>query len=85
MTQHRLFTSRYLAFLKRVHEIDPECQKLPQLFFPEDIADPEKRSASIKTAKALCRECELMTECRTYALETNQQFGIWGGTLPSER
>ena len=78
-------SSRYLSFLQKVHIADPECQKVPNLFFPEDIAEPEKRTASIKAAKAICRECELLKECRTYALETNQRFGIWGATLPSER
>lgn len=81
----RHLSSKYLTFLQKVHLVDPECQKVPELWFPEDIANPEKRSASTKAAKAICRECELMTECRTYALESNQRFGIWGGTLPSER
>jgi len=81
----RHLSSKYLTFLQKVHIADPECQKVPSLFFPEDIPDSDKRSASTKAAKAICRECPLMTECRTYALESNQRFGIWGGTLASER
>lgn len=82
---HGHLSSRYMIFLEKIHRVDPECQKVPDAFFPEDIQNPELRNASIKAAKAMCRECELMSECRTYALETNQRFGIWGGTLPSER
>lgn len=85
MTSQGHLSSKYFAFLKKINAVDPECQKVPDLFFPEDLPNPETRSAAIKVAKALCRECELMSECRTYALETNQRFGIWGGTLPSER
>jgi WhiB family redox-sensing transcriptional regulator len=82
---NRHLSSRYLLFLQKIHIADPECQKVPSIFFPEDFAEPEKRKAATKAAKALCRECPLMNECRTYALETNQRFGIWGATSPHER
>ena len=85
MTSHRHLSSRYLTFLQKIHIADPECQKVPSIFFPEDFAEPEKRKAATAAAKAICRECPLITECRTYALETNQRFGIWGATSPHER
>lgn len=85
MAEHRQFSSRYLTFLQKIHIADPECQKVPNLFFPEDEPNPEKRSAMTKAAKAICRECPLMMDCRTYALETGQKFGIWGATSPHER
>lgn len=78
-------SSRYLTFLQKVHIADPECQKVPDLFFPEDYPDPEKRTLATKAAKKICRECELMNECFTYAIETNQRYGIWGATSPDER
>ena len=85
MTEHRHLSSRYLTFLQKIHLADPECQKVPNIFYPEDEADPDKRQAMTKAAKAICRECPLIKDCRTYALETNQRFGVWGGTLPHER
>lgn len=85
MTQRRHLSSRYLSFLQKIHIADPECQKVPAIFFPEDFDDPQKRNAATGAAKAICRECPLIEECRTYALETNQRFGVWGGTLPHER
>jgi hypothetical protein len=33
----------------------------------------------------LCGECPIKDKCFTYAIETNQRFGIWAGTTPSER
>ena len=81
-----LSDTQYFALLKSIHDQrGVECQKNPQLFFPEDIADPEKRELSIKAAKAICRQCPIKVECLTYALSTNQRYGIWGGTEGHER
>lgn len=81
-----LSETRYFALLKAIHkERGVECQSNPQLFFPEDIPDPEKRELSIKAAKAMCRRCPISSECLTYALETNQRWGIWGATEGHER
>ena len=85
MTQRRQFRSAYEQFLKLVHQVDPECQRVPNLFFPEDFADPEKRQLATKAAKKICRACPMMEECFTYAIETNQRHGIWGATSPDER
>ena len=39
----------------------------------------------IETAKSVCRQCEVQRECLEYALATNQDSGIWGGTSEEER
>jgi WhiB family redox-sensing transcriptional regulator len=49
-------------------------------FFP-DPAD----LAAISAAKAVCAGCPVAAECLTWAIETNQTEGIWGGHTPSER
>jgi WhiB family transcriptional regulator, redox-sensing transcriptional regulator len=49
-------------------------------FFP-DPADLNE----ISRAKALCAICPVSDECLTWAVETNQTEGIWGGHTPSER
>lgn len=36
-------------------------------------------------AKAVCRRCPVRWECLTYALETRQRHGVWGGLTPDER
>ena len=85
MVKQGHLSSPYMAFLKLVNINDPECQKLPTVFFPEDISDPEARSVATKTAKAICKACPIVDECFTYAMETHQRYGIWGATSPQDR
>ena len=86
MPNHGHLSSRYMSLLKLVNDkVGVPCEKLPAAFFPEDIVDPQLRAASTKMAKALCKSCPLIESCFTYALETNQRHGIWGGTTPEER
>lgn len=49
-------------------------------FFPdaEDLA-------GIAQAKAICAACPVASECLTWAIETNQSEGVWGGHTPKER
>jgi len=61
------------------------CQDIPEIFFPEDYADKQTRDYAIQTAKKLCHACPLKTECFAYAVEADERYGIWAGTLPSER
>ena len=39
----------------------------------------------IEAAKAVCEECPVKERCLQFALETNQDSGIWGGTSEEER
>jgi WhiB family redox-sensing transcriptional regulator len=50
----------------------------PDLFFPE-------RGASTRTAKGICRECSVRTECLEFAIVSSEKFGIWGGLSERER
>jgi WhiB family redox-sensing transcriptional regulator len=38
-----------------------------------------------KPAKRMCRACDVLAECREYALRTKQPDGIWAGMSPDER
>jgi WhiB family redox-sensing transcriptional regulator len=55
----------------------------PDLFFPVGTTGPAIEQ--IDNAKAVCGECEARTPCLEYALTTNQDSGIWGGTSEEER
>jgi WhiB family redox-sensing transcriptional regulator len=55
----------------------------PDLFFPVGTTGPAIEQ--IETAKAVCRACDVQKDCLEYALSTNQDSGIWGGTSEEER
>ena len=46
----------------------------PDLFFAET---PQQ----VETAKAVCAECPLRTECLSGALDRCEPYGVWGGQL----
>jgi WhiB family redox-sensing transcriptional regulator len=56
----------------------------PDLFFPIGSAD-HLAVDMIRAAKAVCGGCEVRDACLQFALETNQESGIWGGTSEEER
>jgi WhiB family redox-sensing transcriptional regulator len=55
----------------------------PDLFFPVGTTGPAIEQ--IENAKAVCHQCEVQRACLEYALVTNQDSGIWGGTSEEER
>lgn len=55
------------------------------VFFPSRTLRGAKRLQFEKTAKDICRTCPVLLQCRTFALETHQPYGIWGGMTASER
>jgi WhiB family redox-sensing transcriptional regulator len=52
-------------------------------WYPEE--DDEDKALKIETAKAICSQCPVLDECFEYALEYEDEFGIWGGKTPRER
>jgi WhiB family redox-sensing transcriptional regulator len=55
----------------------------PELFFP--IGTTGAALAQIEQAQAVCRQCPVQADCLEFALRTNQDSGIWGGTSEEER
>ena len=55
----------------------------PDLFFPVGTTGPAIEQ--IAQAKAVCQTCEAQTACLEFALQTNQDSGVWGGTSEEER
>ena len=55
----------------------------PDLFFPVGTTGPAIEQ--IENAKAVCRSCDAQSLCLEYAIATNQDSGIWGGTSEEER
>ena len=55
----------------------------PELFFP--IGTTGQALLQIAKAKSICCQCPVTVECLEFALETNQDTGIWGGNSEDER
>jgi WhiB family redox-sensing transcriptional regulator len=55
----------------------------PDLFFPIGSTGPAIEQ--IDAAKTVCMQCEARRSCLEFALTTNQESGIWGGTSEEER
>ena len=55
----------------------------PDLFFP--VGSTGNALTSIDHAKRVCGDCNVMQDCLDFALETNQDSGIWGGLSEEER
>jgi WhiB family redox-sensing transcriptional regulator len=47
---------------------------LSHLFFSSDDVD-------VARAKAICRRCTMAKDCLQGALERQEAYGVWGGTL----
>lgn len=60
--------------------------KDPELFFPiGDTSKPGPAQTQANQAKAVCRTCPVMGQCLKWAMDTNQDAGVWGGMTESER
>ncbi len=63
---------------------DAECRDLdPTLFFPVGVTGAAVDQ--IAAAKDICAGCPVRSECLEFAITTNQEFGVWGGTSEDER
>ena len=55
----------------------------PELFFPIGNTGPALQQ--IEEAKAVCQRCPVVDTCLTWALDTAQDAGVWGGLSEDER
>jgi WhiB family transcriptional regulator, redox-sensing transcriptional regulator len=56
-----------------------------RIFFDHEDLRGEKRAVSLAKARAVCAPCAIRGTCLNYALESGQQFGLWGGLTAAER
>ena len=52
----------------------------PDIFFPEEYEEKD-----VAQAKTICSDCWVKDKCLSFALNTNEKEGVWGGTTPIER
>jgi WhiB family transcriptional regulator, redox-sensing transcriptional regulator len=63
---------------------DASCRDTdPDLFFPVGTTGPAVDQ--IASAKAVCDVCPAKDPCLQFALVSNQDSGVWGGTTEDER
>jgi WhiB family transcriptional regulator, redox-sensing transcriptional regulator len=55
----------------------------PELFFP--IGNTGPALSQIEEARAICQRCSVIEDCLTWALESGQDAGVWGGMSEDER
>lgn len=55
----------------------------PELFFPVGTGPAAIEAAA--AAKAICARCPVRELCASFALSTNQEYGIWGGLDEDQR
>ncbi|MEA2023414.1 MAG: WhiB family transcriptional regulator [Actinomycetota bacterium] len=50
----------------------------PSIFFA--VTRDDERAALV-----VCSSCSVQEQCLEFALETNERFGVWGGTTERQR
>jgi WhiB family redox-sensing transcriptional regulator len=56
------------------------------LFFPPSTQErKDERQRREVRAKAVCQVCPVQGDCRMYALQIREPYGIWGGLTETER
>ena len=54
----------------------------PDMFYPY----PKRLDrATLKVVKSICGKCPVQLECLEYAMENDEEFGIWGGLTRKQR
>ncbi|HEX5268153.1 MAG TPA: WhiB family transcriptional regulator, partial [Acidimicrobiales bacterium] len=60
------------------------CRLMPaEMFFP--VGTSGMAIEEVASAKQVCGGCEVSGPCLEFALETRQEFGVWGGRDEDER
>jgi len=62
------------------------CKGEPtEIFFAADNERGRQLRRNERRAKQICWSCPVLEACRTYALNAQEPYGIWGALTPSER
>ena len=70
---------------------DAKCKGMnTEIFFGKEYHGiqrhrPTLTSIEIRRAKAVCAVCPVLEECFTFAMENDEEYGVWGGTTHRDR
>lgn len=73
-----------LSDVEKFHWRDlKECdESTADLFFATDSRETRQ---TIEAAKRICQSCRVASVCLQYALDTKEEYGVWGGKTAKER
>jgi WhiB family redox-sensing transcriptional regulator len=62
------------------------CSAMPSeiFFFTDGERGSIRKKHEIK-AKLICQTCEVISECKSFALDGREPYGIWGGLSEEDR
>lgn len=67
-------------------QLHGSCRGMDSTFFfhPDGERGPARARREAR-AKAVCRDCPVLAQCRRHALAVREPYGVWGGLSESER
>jgi WhiB family redox-sensing transcriptional regulator len=85
--QNKEANKKYIKLLSAIQRNGGvECEQLAHIFFPEDsLGLGEMYHLEKRLALELCDRCPVKKLCADYAITAREPYGIWGGTVPSDR
>lgn len=61
------------------------CIGHEDLFYSAEDESKGERRRKEEKAKTVCAVCPVFKTCRTFAMESEELYGVWGGTTEAER
>jgi len=55
----------------------------PELFFP--VGNTDRAFLQFERARVVCLRCEVVRTCLDWAIESDQDAGVWGGLSEEQR
>lgn len=83
----RISEKKYIALQSAIIKVGGVvCEKYPEAFYPEDYGVAVEAIRELESiAVRICIACPVQKLCLDYAITAEEPYGIWGGTLPSDR
>ena len=67
-------------------QLDGACRGMDSaVFFHPERERGSSRAARDEQAKAVCRRCRVLVQCRRHALAVREPYGVWGAMTEGER
>ena len=76
-------TGEISAVFGRTDDVHMKPHSGGDCFFP--VGSTGQALLQLSKAKETCNQCTVKIECLQFAIDTNQDSGVWGGTSEEER